>query len=105
MEKCDQIRILLREKGMSQKDLSVLIDIPNTTLSYYLTNKNKNPIPLYILDKIEKALNFKFNNQEENKANAEEGTILKFLKLKPQYKEIAVKLIDMLLNVQNKEGD
>lgn len=88
---------------MSQKDLSVLIDIPNTTLSYYLTNRNKNPIPLNILEKIEKALNFKFDNQDENKVNGEEGTILKFLKLKPQYKEIAVKLIDMLLKLQDNE--
>ena len=103
MEKCDQIRILLREKGMSQKDLSVLLDIPNTTLSYYLTNKNKNPIPLNILKKIEKALNFKFDTQEESKINGEESTIIKFLKLKPQYKEIAVKIIEMLLNIQDNE--
>ena len=102
MEKCDQIRILLREKGMSQKDLSVLLDIPNTTLSYYLTNKNKNPIPSNILNKIEKVLNFKFDKQEENKTQAteEEGTILKFLKLKPEFKEIAIKLIDLLLKTQ-----
>ena len=104
MEKCDQIKILLREKGMSQKELASKLGIPMTTLSFYLTNKNKKPIPEKILKKIEIVLDFDFNTVKNNaEQTEEESTILKFVKLKPKSKDLVSELINLLFYLQDNE--
>ena len=76
-----------------------------TTLSFYLTNKNKKPIPEKILKEIEIVLNFDFSTDKNmTEQKEEESTILKFLKLKPEFKSIATELINLLLKAQNKDS-